>query len=140
VQWNKELLFDAYYSDPEGTRLAAGAYQGPVSTQTSRLAKGGEFWCPVLYENVPLEFTFSMGCEGSGQPEHRFSIEAWQEYLLNKVTDGFSSIFSQCLYRGCKCVVSPRVWRYILSADVPLSVATPGASKEADAESRRKVR
>jgi len=127
VQWDKEMLLDAFYSDPEGTTHAAGAYQGSIARQNAVLAKGGQFWCTVLYEMVPMEHTFSMGCERPNEPEHRFSTEAWQEYLINKIADGFSSIFTQCLSRGCKCIVSPRVWRTILSATPPLSAGVDPA-------------
>jgi hypothetical protein len=118
-KWNKEPLFDAFYSNPGSTRFVAGAIQGPIRVQERIVKGGGVFWCNVLYDSVPYEQTFSMGCEAPGEPEHRFSLDAWQSYLMSQVGEGMACLFTQCQMRRCKCVVSPRVWRLVLGSSAP---------------------
>jgi len=112
-KWDKEKLLDQFYSDPEKTKLRAGAIQGDFNKKNAALA-GSTFRCPVTYEVVPYNQTLTMGCEKPGEPEHRFSLEAWQDYFMCKVGDGMLCLFTRCQAQGCNCVVSPRVWRIVL--------------------------
>jgi len=128
-RWDKEKLLDQFYSDPEKTRIRAGAIQGDISKMIPTNATG-LFQCPVTYEKVPFCETLSMGCEKPGEPEHRFSLEAWQDYLICRVQDGASCLFTRCQARGCTCVVSPRVWRLVLG-DVRGERAQVAARKDA---------
>ena len=114
-KWDKEKLLDQFYSDPDKTKIRAGAIQGDIRKMSPADDKT-MFRCPVTYENVPFSQTLSMGCEKPGDAEHRFSIEAWQDYLVCKVGDGATCLYSRCQARGCNCIVSPRVWRLVLES------------------------
>jgi len=116
-KWNKERLFDSYYSDPDGSKRKAGAFaRNP----------GGEFGtgkdeilCQILYFDVPRDETFSMGCCSEGGCVHEFSIAAWHGYLCNKVSEGADAIFSTCPAEACHAVVSPTAWKKVLSRNLP---------------------
>jgi len=115
-RWNKEMLFDAYYADPEGTCKKAGAVSvgsameadvaaGSAATTATHL-------CEILFIEVPFKETFAMACG------HRFSLTAWQCYLRSKVGDGKDCIFARCASDVCKATVSPKTWVKVLTAKV----------------------
>lgn len=114
-RWDKEKLLDQFYSDPERVLQKAGAIQGPIEKMVPKNISGS-FRCPVTYDQVPYSLTLSMGCEKRGDTEHRFSLEAWQDYFISRVKDGSTCLFTKCQARGCSCVVSPRVWRLVLTS------------------------
>ena len=90
-----------------------------VSPKNNKKAKNNNnqavFFCNVLYENVPMSQTLSMGCQKPNEDEHRFSLEAWKQYLLVKLSEGASCIKAKCPHETCTCVVSPRVWRLVFT-------------------------
>uniref|UniRef100_A0A7S3PJG6 RBR-type E3 ubiquitin transferase n=1 Tax=Aplanochytrium stocchinoi TaxID=215587 RepID=A0A7S3PJG6_9STRA len=112
-RWNKEKLYDTYYGDPEGTCLAAGALENDSLNDARK--PDDMVLCPVLFEEYRMDDTYSMGCTCKEHPkEHRFSLDAWREYLKSKVEDGRDCIFSRCPMDSCSCVISPAVWEFIL--------------------------
>jgi ariadne-1 len=124
--WNKEKLLEAYFQNAEKTCADAGAMQRTVDTLSSSSNNRGVesegktdepmFMCNIIFERVPISQTFSMGCTTEDHPEdHRFSLEAWKDYLSCKTDDGPECVFARCPMDGCQCGVSPNVWEAILS-------------------------
>ncbi len=112
-KWDREKLLDAFYSEPEKTRIRAGAIQGELNKLSPELLNS-KFFCSVIYEEVPYSETLSMGCEKKGEKEHRFSLDAWEMFLVCKVGEGAVCLFARCQAKDCNCVISPRVWRVVL--------------------------
>lgn len=117
-------MLDAYYSDPEATKKQAGALLPDEKVAVMSVTGNSELYtCPVFFDEYPLSETYSMGCTSEEHPEiHRFSLDAWREYLKNKALEGNECIFATCLMDGCKCIVPPSVWDELLSLPVSRSV------------------
>jgi ariadne-1 len=137
--WNKEKLLEQYFQNPDKTCADAGAVQGtvdklaPPSSQDANSSAEPMFMCNIIFEQVPMSQTFSMGCTTEDHPEdHRFSVEAWQDYLSCKTDDGPECVFARCPMDGCQCGVSPKVWEAILSYPTPGGDVEGGESKTAD--------
>lgn len=115
-RWNKEKLFEHLLQNEQQVLAQAGALQSrsPLGTLNPKLM-GTQFFCQVMYEYVKYEDTLSMGCERAGEEEHRFSLQAWEMFLLTMVNEGsIQALLTRCQHDRCNCIVSPRVWRYVL--------------------------
>lgn len=115
-RWNKEKLLEQFLGNRAQVLRDAGALQSlsALGTLNPQLV-GSDFFCPVMYDHVRYETTLSMGCEFEGEPEHRFSQEAWELFLLSRINEGsLQALVTKCQYDKCNCIVSPRVWRYVL--------------------------
>mmetsp|Transcript_1591 Transcript_1591/g.3701 ORF Transcript_1591/g.3701 Transcript_1591/m.3701 type:complete len:603 (+) Transcript_1591:766-2574(+) len=123
-KWNKERLFDAYYADPVKACKDAGAVQlvSEEHAMDADAAGGskeqGMFMCQILYMEVPYKFTFSLGCTSEDGTEHRFSLDAWQQYLCTKVSEGKDCIFTRCPADKCNAMISPKQWEKVLTSEI----------------------
>ena len=75
--WNKEKLFDRYYSNSETLMAECGVNYFGVSAPPP-LAAGIPVLCRICQDEFSLEETYGMGCG------HHFCLDCWGHYLQDK--------------------------------------------------------
>lgn len=89
-KWNKEVLLETFYNDPEALEKKHGVYWrcNPV---TSYKKKG---FCEICYDN-DLDM-ISMPCG------HSFCKDCWKDFVANALSEGPSCIRKTCPEAKCR--------------------------------------
>lgn len=117
-RWEKERLFDAFYTDPEKAKGSAGVVARckvvPASSSavhgmnvgtttrpnTRSSAKSNLETCEICYDDFSSEQMYSMPCG------HDFCYGCWGDYIDNVIGDGPTCIRSTCPLAGCNETVT----------------------------------
>lgn len=117
--WNKESLFDQYYSDPAKTTAKAGVdlwteQEGSDSAASFDAAAvvlpapTGEVTCEICYCDYEGDESVASPCG------HFFCTGCYKAYLVSKVADGPEVVFTTCPMNQCPCLVPPQLyWKVI---------------------------
>lgn len=114
-KWEKERLFDAFYSDPEKAKVNAGvlarcsvvsnmdknqASRTSYRPNTRSTTKAGLITCEICYDEFLQENMFSMPCG------HEFCYDCWGDFISNMIDDGPTCIRTTCPLAGCNETVT----------------------------------
>uniref|UniRef100_A0A6S9ISQ1 RBR-type E3 ubiquitin transferase n=1 Tax=Heterosigma akashiwo TaxID=2829 RepID=A0A6S9ISQ1_HETAK len=116
--WNKEKLFDKYYSDPESVTskvgdLSAAARMGQSSGPGGGGAGGGaaSLLCRICCDEIDGATAFALGCA------HFFCRVCWAQYLDVKVAEGPACVYTVCPEQKCPRIVTEEIFQEFLSAE-----------------------
>ncbi len=91
-QWNKRLLQEEWFDDPDRVRAKAGLMEhdvSDVSTPSSTLV------CPICWNNFPKRDMLSLKCG------HKSCQQCWIDYMEDEISKGIQCVTSKCPYHGC---------------------------------------
>mmetsp|Transcript_33556 Transcript_33556/g.44297 ORF Transcript_33556/g.44297 Transcript_33556/m.44297 type:complete len:506 (+) Transcript_33556:306-1823(+) len=108
-RWNKEKLFDKYYSDPD----SVFGQVGDLSEEAKRgcTNDGGQLTCRICCDVMEPKLAFALGCA------HFFCRACWTQYLEMKVAEGPACVYTICPEHKCPRIVTEEIFQEFLSQE-----------------------
>ncbi|CAM9336419.1 unnamed protein product [Chrysoparadoxa australica] len=107
--WNSEKLYDQFYADPESVTTKVGITN--AGTGGTTLDTVARTTCRICCDDVPGSDSFALPCA------HYFCRECWETYLLTKVQEGPTCIYTACPEHKCPQIVSESIFKEFLPTD-----------------------
>ncbi|KAK9721206.1 hypothetical protein K7432_003600 [Basidiobolus ranarum] len=109
-RWNKESLIERYMDTPEKILSNAGILTNDESPV--KIAKVPGFVCDICCDDDPDLDTVSLPCN------HRFCINCYQHYLVQKIKEEGESRKIQCPGECCNLVIDAKTVELLVSPTV----------------------
>ncbi|CAN0036522.1 unnamed protein product [Discosporangium mesarthrocarpum] len=100
--WNRERLFDQFYSSPESVTKKVGIGLG--GDHAAALGKGQTLMCRICCDDVQGSGAFALPCR------HYFCKGCWKGYLSAKVSEGPICVYTTCPEHKCQQIVPESVF------------------------------
>ncbi|CAM9276486.1 unnamed protein product [Ectocarpus sp. 8 AP-2014] len=107
--WNRERLFDQYYTSPESVMEKVGIAAG--GHKTGSLKDGGKLECRICCEEFTAKEAYALACN------HFFCRGCWAAYLGAKVQEGPTCVYTTCPEHKCPQIASESTFSEFLSAE-----------------------
>ncbi|CAM9350993.1 unnamed protein product [Choristocarpus tenellus] len=107
--WNRERLFDQFYSSPESVIEKVGI--GLDGQEAASLSKNQVLMCRICCDVVKGVDAFALACQ------HYFCKGCWRGYLASKVSEGPTCVYTTCPEHKCPQIVSEAVFKDFLSEE-----------------------
>jgi hypothetical protein len=110
MRWNKEKLIETYMDKSEEILHEAGL--GPKFTKTPKTERLKAFTCEICYEDGSDLETYAMICG------HRYCVDCYSHYLMQKVKEEGEAARIQCPKGGCHRVVDSKTLKLLVDNEV----------------------
>lgn len=109
-RWNKERLIELYMDNSEQVLERAGLGSADVKLPKTEAVRG--FVCDICFDDEEGLQTYAMRCE------HRYCVDCYQRYLIQKIKDEGEAARIQCPKEGCNRIVDSKSIDLLLSLDL----------------------
>jgi len=103
-RWNKEKLFDKYYSNP----ASIAEKVGDLSTAKPRACSRSQLLCRICCDQIDGNVCFALACA------HYFCRQCWRSYLEMKVAEGPACVYTVCPEHKCPQIVTEEIFQEFL--------------------------